>query len=43
MNDPRPGWTLAMALDLLDQGYAPERVAELSGYAYAFLVAQRRG
>ena len=42
MNSPLPGWTLDQALDLLDQGYRVERVAELSGYASAFLAAQRR-
>lgn len=47
MNDPRPGWTLEQALDLLEQGYAVDRVAQLSGYARAYLAAQsphsRRG
>ncbi|MDP9397840.1 MAG: hypothetical protein M3P96_08500 [Actinomycetota bacterium] len=42
MNDPRPGWTLEQALDLLQQGYAVDRVAQLSGYAPAYLAAQVR-
>ena len=40
MNTPLPGWTLEQALDLMDQGYRVERVAELSGYARAYLAAQ---
>lgn len=40
MNSPKPGWTEKQAVDLVRQGYSPERIAELSGFAAAFLRAQ---
>ena len=33
MSTPRPGWTLEAALDLLEEGYSPEQVERLTGYA----------
>lgn len=40
LNDPKPGWTLERALDMLEQGYRVERVSALSGYIVPFLKAQ---
>ncbi len=42
MNDPRPGWNLQRALDLLGDGYTAERVSRLSGFAVPYLEAQLR-
>lgn len=39
MNEPKPGWTAEQAIDMVTQGYAPERIAELSGFAAPFLRA----
>lgn len=40
MNQPKPGWSEEQAVDLVRQGYSPDRIAELSGFAAAFLRAQ---
>jgi len=40
MNQPKPGWTEQQAVDLVRQGYSPDRIAQLSGFAAAFLRAQ---
>lgn len=40
MNQPRPGWSVEEAVDLVRQGYSPDRIAELSGFAAAFLRIQ---
>lgn len=42
MNDPKPGWTVEAAVLMVKDGYTPERVAELSGFARQFLEAQLR-
>lgn len=42
MNQPKPGWGLAQALALLDQGYEVDHAARLSGFAAPFLAAQLR-
>lgn len=42
MNKPKPGWSEEEAVDLVRQGYSPDRIAELSGFAAAFLRAQLR-
>lgn len=40
MNQPKPGWSEERAVGLVRQGYSPDRIAELSGFAAAFLRAQ---
>lgn len=40
MNQPKPGWSEEQAVDMVRQGYSPDRIAELSGFAAAFLRAQ---
>lgn len=40
MNAPKPGWTEERAIDMVRQGYSPDRIAELSGFAAAYLRAQ---
>jgi hypothetical protein len=40
MNTPKPGWTEEQAVDLVRQGYSADRIAELSGFAAAYLRAQ---
>lgn len=45
MSDPKPGWTLDEALDLLAQGYPLASTAERSGFHLAHLrgAARARG
>lgn len=40
MNQPKPGWTQEQAVDQVRQGYSADRIAQLSGFAAAFLRAQ---
>lgn len=40
MNQPKPGWTEEQAVDQVRQGYSADRIAQLSGFAAAFLRAQ---
>lgn len=40
MNSPKPGWSEERAVDMVRQGYSPDRIAELSGFAAAYLRAQ---
>lgn len=42
MNEPKPGWDLAQALRMLNEGYGPDHVSRLSGYAVPFLETQLR-
>ena len=42
MNDPKPGWTVELAVGRLAQGYSVEHVSRLSGYAVTFLRARLR-
>jgi len=42
MNDPKPGWTLEAALDLIAQGYSAEHAERVSGYAARHLIAVTR-
>ena len=45
MSDPKPGWTLDAALDLLAQGYSVASTAERTGFHPAHLrgAARARG
>ena len=42
MNNPKPGWTLEAALDLIAQGYSAEHAERVSGYAARHLIAVTR-
>jgi hypothetical protein len=42
MSDPRDGWTLEQALDLVAQGYTLAHVEELTGWHAKQLEAQLR-
>jgi hypothetical protein len=42
MSNPKPGWTLDSAVDLLRDGYSAEQVERLTGFAAAHVSAQLR-
>jgi hypothetical protein len=42
MSSPKPGWTLEAAVQLLRDGYSPEQVEHLTGFAAAHVRAQVR-
>jgi hypothetical protein len=42
LNEPKPGWTIGKALDLLDQGYRVSHVAQVTGFIAPYLEAQRK-
>ena len=42
MSTPKPGWTLESAVGLLRDGYSPEQVERLTGFAAAHVSAQLR-
>lgn len=45
MSSPKDGWTLSDAVRMVEQGYRPEQVQRLTGWASAHVLAQlpRRG
>lgn len=42
MSQPRNGWTLEQAVDLVEQGYTPAHVQQLTGWHAQQLKAQQR-
>jgi hypothetical protein len=40
MSNPRAGWTLADAVRLVEQGYRPEQVQRMTGWAAPHVLAQ---
>jgi hypothetical protein len=42
MSSPRPGWELADAVRLVEQGYTAEQVQRLTGWAAPHVLAQFR-
>ncbi len=40
MSSPKPGWTLEAAVRLLEDGYSPEQVERMTGFAAAHVSAQ---
>ena len=40
MSDPLPGWELADAVRLVQEGYTAEQVQRLTGWAAAHVLAQ---
>ena len=40
LSDPRPGWTLGAAIELVSQGYTLEQIERLTGWAATVLAAQ---
>lgn len=42
MSSPRPGWELADAVGLVEQGYTAEQAQRLTGWAASHVLAQLR-
>jgi hypothetical protein len=40
MSEPRPGWTLEDAVDLVQQGYTVAHAAKVSGWAESVIAAR---
>jgi hypothetical protein len=40
MSDPKPGWGLADAVDLVQQGYSVAHAAKVTGWAASVIAAQ---
>jgi hypothetical protein len=40
MSNPKPGWSLADALDLVRQGYTAAHAAKVSGWAESVIAAR---
>jgi hypothetical protein len=42
LSEPKPGWTLEQALDMVEQGYSLDRVSDVTGFQVAHLRAAAR-
>jgi hypothetical protein len=42
MSNPKPGWSLADAVDLVRQGYTVAHAAKVSGWAESVVAAQHK-
>ena len=42
MSTPKPGWSLADAVDLVRQGYSVTHAAKVSGWAPSVISAQKK-
>jgi hypothetical protein len=42
MSDPKPGWGLADAVDLVQQGYSVAHAAKVTGWAASVIAAQAK-
>jgi hypothetical protein len=40
MSNPKPGWKLADAIDLVEQGYSVAHAARVTGWAVSVIKAQ---
>jgi hypothetical protein len=42
MSNPKPGWSLADAVDLVRQGYSVAHAAKVTGWAASVIAAQEK-